>query len=196
MLLAPRFKQGGLRPAPYFPHSASSRGSLCASTWLTKKRGQELALKWVICLSQVTCPFIQHLLSAYHEGAPAEAGLPKARDSSSNSSPSRGEKSHVAIERRDTLHSEKEAKQRSTPNNSPRKSLGSGQSIKYLGNKDTFLAVRHKRRVRLRRLSCLSKTAYVLHPSVHPKQPKTQQPTVPGHVSIKPCIFSSCWLKR
>lgn len=91
MLLAPRFKQGNLRPAPYFPHSASSRGSLSASTWLTKKRGQELALKWVICLSHVTCPFIQHLLSACHEGAPAEAGLPKARDSSSNSSPSRGE---------------------------------------------------------------------------------------------------------
>lgn len=88
-----------------------------------------------------------------------------------------GEKSHVAIERRGTLYSEKEDKQWSTPNNSPRKSLESGQSIKYLGNKDTFLAVQQKKRVRLRRVRCLSKTAYVLCPSIHPKTtPKPNNP--------------------
>lgn len=113
------------------------------------------------CLSQVICPFIQHSLSACHEKAPAEARLPKAIRVLPQELSNRREKSHMATEGQGPLCSKGRTSSGPHPTTVHAEAwVRIGHHI--FGEQGHIECSPAEIRVKLRRLRCLSKSAYIL----------------------------------
>lgn len=100
------------------------------------------------------------------------------------------EQSHMAIKRLGTLYSKTRRSSAPHPPTAHAKGLKSGQGTTYLGTKDTVTEVHQKRRVRLRKLRYLPKTAYILR-----QGEATVTIVYTRRWECKARIFSSRWLK-